>query len=78
MDTNFAFSPQVFTQRFVQDDCVLDLIQDIVKPGIAIYSTKLTAKLPQSTDICHWHQDYNAHAHAYALSDTRTGGDASG
>ena len=58
------------TQRFVQDDRVLDLIEDIVKPGIAIYSAKLTAKLPQSTDICHWHQD-NAYYNAHALSQTR-------
>ena len=32
--------------------------------------TKLTAKLPQSTDICHWHQD-NAYYNAHAMSETR-------
>ena len=59
-----------FTQRFAQDDRVLDLIEDIVTPGIAIYSAKLTAKLPQSSDICHWHQD-NAYYNAHASSETR-------
>ena len=53
------------TRQFAQDERVLSLIEDIVKPGIAIYSGKLTAKMPCSDDICHWHQDdayYNAHA----------------
>ena len=58
------------TRRFAQDERVLDLIQDIVKPGIAIYSAKLTAKMPQSTDICHWHQD-NAYYNAHSTSQTR-------
>jgi phytanoyl-CoA hydroxylase len=58
------------TRRFAQDERVLDLIQDIVKPGIAIFSAKLTAKMPQSTDICHWHQD-NAYYNANASSQTR-------
>lgn len=58
------------TRRFVQDERVLDLISDIVKPGIAIYSAKLTAKVPRSTDICHWHQD-NAYYNAHSTSATR-------
>ena len=58
------------TQRFVQDERLLDLVQDIVKPGVAIYSAKLTAKMPRSTAICHWHQD-NAYYNAHALSKTR-------
>jgi phytanoyl-CoA hydroxylase len=58
------------TRRFAQDERVLDLIQDIVKPGIAIYSAKLTAKMPLSTDICHWHQD-NAYYNANSTSQTR-------
>jgi phytanoyl-CoA hydroxylase len=58
------------TQRFVQDERVLDLIEQIVKPGIAIYSAKLTAKMPQSREICHWHQD-NAYYNAHAMSETR-------
>ncbi|HCK11151.1 MAG: hypothetical protein CME21_20220 [Gemmatimonadetes bacterium] len=58
------------TRRFAQDERVLDLIEEIVKPGIAIYSAKLTAKMPKSEDICHWHQD-NAYYNAHALSKTR-------
>ncbi|MBI3973930.1 MAG: phytanoyl-CoA dioxygenase family protein [Chloroflexi bacterium] len=44
-------------QRFAQDERVLDLIDDIVKPGIAIYSVKLIAKPPHTDVVCHWHQD---------------------
>jgi phytanoyl-CoA hydroxylase len=44
-------------QQVAEDARVLDLIEDIVTPGIAIYSVKLIAK-PPFTDIpCHWHQD---------------------
>jgi len=58
------------TQRFAKDERVIDLIEDIVKPGIAIYSAKLTAKMPNSTDICHWHQD-NAYYNTHVSSETR-------
>ncbi len=44
-------------QRFAEDGRVLDLIEDIVKPGIAIYSVKLIAKPPFTDMPCHWHQD---------------------
>lgn len=53
------------TRKFCQDERILNLIKEIVKPGIAIFSSKLTAKMPHFNDICHWHQDdayYNAHA----------------
>ncbi len=58
------------TRRFSQDERVLDLIEEIVNPGIAIYSAKLTAKMPKSTSVCHWHQD-NAYYNAHAASKTR-------
>lgn len=45
------------TKNFAKDERLLSLIEDIVKPGIAIYSAKLTAKLPQSATECEWHQD---------------------
>jgi len=45
------------TRNFCQDERILDLIQDIVKPGIAIYSAKLASKEPYDDTICHWHQD---------------------
>lgn len=44
-------------QQVAQDERVLTLIEDIVRPGIAIFSIKLITK-PPFTDIpCHWHQD---------------------
>lgn len=58
------------TRAFASDERVLALIEDIVKPGISIFSAKLTAKLPHSHDICHWHQD-DAYYNARALSKTR-------
>jgi len=58
------------TRHFAQDERVLALIEDIVKPGISIFSGKLTAKLPHSNDICHWHQD-DAYYNAQAPSETR-------
>jgi len=45
------------TRRFAEDERLLGLIEDIVKPGIAIHSAKLVTKLPHSDIICHWHQD---------------------
>ena len=52
------------TAAFCEDSRILDLIEDIVKPGIAIYSAKLVSKEPYESTICHWHQDntyYNCH-----------------
>lgn len=43
--------------QFAEDERLLALIEDVVKPGIAIHSTKLVTKLPQSPEVCHWHQD---------------------
>jgi ectoine hydroxylase-related dioxygenase (phytanoyl-CoA dioxygenase family) len=45
------------TKQFAHDDRILNLIEDIVQPGIAIFSSKLLTKLPQSESVCHWHQD---------------------
>lgn len=45
------------TRSLAEDERLLDLIQDVVKPGIAIHSSKLVTKLPHSEEICHWHQD---------------------
>ena len=42
---------------FAEDERLLTLIQDVVRPGIAIHSTKLVTKLPRSPEVCHWHQD---------------------
>jgi ectoine hydroxylase-related dioxygenase (phytanoyl-CoA dioxygenase family) len=44
-------------RRFAEDERLLALIEEIVRPGIAIHSTKLVPKPPRSNDVCHWHQD---------------------
>ena len=45
------------TSQMCRDERILTLIEDLVKPGIAIYSAKLFEKNPHDTQICHWHQD---------------------
>ncbi|CAG7615978.1 Ectoine dioxygenase [Paenibacillus solanacearum] len=45
------------TKQFAHDDRILNLLEDIVKPGIAIFSSKLLTKQPHSPSVCHWHQD---------------------
>ena len=57
------------TQRFCADERLLALVQDIVQPGIAIYSAKLVPKLPHDEAICHWHQD---DAYYAEVSQSRT------
>lgn len=52
------------------DERILKLIEDIVKPGIAIYSAKLVSKEPFDTTICHWHQD-DAYYVKNSQSETR-------
>jgi ectoine hydroxylase-related dioxygenase (phytanoyl-CoA dioxygenase family) len=42
---------------FAEDERMLALVEDVVQPGIAIHSSKLVTKLPNSSEICHWHQD---------------------
>jgi ectoine hydroxylase-related dioxygenase (phytanoyl-CoA dioxygenase family) len=57
-------------QQVAEDGRVLDLIEELVSPGIAIYSVKLIAK-PPFTDIpCHWHQD-DAYYVKQSASQTR-------
>ena len=45
------------TREFSEDPRILDLIDRIVRPGIAIFSAKLVTKEPNDDEICHWHQD---------------------
>jgi phytanoyl-CoA hydroxylase len=45
------------TRDACRDERILTLIEDIVKPRIAIYSAKLFEKNPYDEQICHWHQD---------------------
>jgi ectoine hydroxylase-related dioxygenase (phytanoyl-CoA dioxygenase family) len=58
------------TRNFAEDERILTLIEDIVKPGISIYSSKLVAKLPHTNTVCHWHQD-DAYYVSIAESKTR-------
>lgn len=58
------------TKGFAEDDRVLNLIEDIVKPGISIFSSKLLTKLPHSESVCHWHQD-DAYYNEVVDSNTR-------
>ena len=45
------------TAKICADARLLNLVQDVVKPGIAIYSAKLVTKEPFDSTTCHWHQD---------------------
>lgn len=45
------------TRSLCEDERILDLISDVVSPGIAIYSSKLVEKMPRDPEVCHWHQD---------------------
>jgi phytanoyl-CoA hydroxylase len=58
------------TNKLAEDPRLLSLLEDIVKPGIAIYSLKLTAKMPHSHEVCHWHQD-DAYYNKVSESQTR-------
>jgi len=58
------------TKQFAHDERILNLIEDIVKPGIAIFSSKLLTKQPNSPSVCHWHQD-DAYYTEVVSSDTR-------
>ena len=59
------------TRQFCKDERILNLIQDIVQPGIAIYSAKIVAKPPNAQDlVCPWHQD-DAYYNPTSLSKTR-------
>jgi phytanoyl-CoA hydroxylase len=41
-----------------RDPRMLELIQDLVYPGIELFSAKVISKGPRELDmICHWHQD---------------------
>lgn len=45
------------TKAFCEDPRILDLVEPIVQPGVAIFSAKLVSKEPKDDGICHWHQD---------------------
>lgn len=58
------------TRSVCRDEHIMTLIEDIVKPEIAIYSAKLFEKNPHDTQICHWHQD-DAYYTQHSVCDCR-------
>lgn len=44
-------------KRLEADERILNLVEELVQPGVAVHSSKLVTKLPLANDICHWHQD---------------------
>ena len=68
VNRNFIFrlaQQSPIMQSLCAEPRILALIEDIVKPGISIYSAKLVEKPPFDDTVCHWHQDnayYNKNA----------------
>jgi len=58
------------TRRLCADERFLTLVEDIVHPGIAIYSAKLVPKAPGDRKPCVWHQD-DAFYSRHCASDCR-------
>ena len=59
------------SRRLAEDPRILSLIEDYVKPGIALFSAKLISKGPnEPNNVCHWHQD-EAYWHTYSESQCR-------
>ncbi|MEM7533142.1 MAG: phytanoyl-CoA dioxygenase family protein [Chloroflexota bacterium] len=58
------------TKAMCEDPRILALVEDVVQPGVAIYSAKMVEKPPFDEAICHWHQD-DAYYRQNSDSDTR-------
>lgn len=58
------------TRRICSDERLLALVEDLVHPGIAIYSAKMVPKVPGHSRICHWHQD-DTYYHQKCPAQTR-------
>ena len=59
------------SRRLARDPRILALIEDLVQPGIALFSAKLISKGPHEPyNVCHWHQD-EAYWHIYSQSQCR-------
>ncbi|MEM7031853.1 MAG: phytanoyl-CoA dioxygenase family protein [Chloroflexota bacterium] len=59
------------SQNLARDPRILALIEDLVQPGIALFSAKLISKGPhEPNNVCHWHQD-EAYWHIYSQSRCR-------
>lgn len=55
---------------FCADARILSLIEEIVRPGIAIYAARLVTKEPLDSTVCNWHQD-DVYWIRNSLSETR-------
>ena len=59
------------SRQLASDPRILSLVEDWVKPGIALFSAKLISKGPnEPNNVCHWHQD-EAYWHIYSESECR-------
>ena len=46
------------SRELAADRRILSLVEDLVYPGIALFSAKLISKGPhEPRNVCHWHQD---------------------
>ena len=51
-------SDSATSRKVACDERILRLVQDLVYPGIALFSAKLISKGPHEPhNVCHWHQD---------------------
>ncbi|MCY4483554.1 MAG: phytanoyl-CoA dioxygenase family protein [Spirochaetaceae bacterium] len=59
------------SRRLACDPRILGLVEDLVYPGLALFSAKLISKGPHEPhNVCHWHQD-EAYWNIYGASDRR-------
>ena len=59
------------SRELAADPRILGLIEDLVYPGIALFSAKLISKGPyEPHNVCHWHQD-EAYWHIYGACERR-------
>lgn len=59
------------SRELAADPRLLSLIEDLVYPGIALFSAKLISKGPhEPRNVCHWHQD-EAYWHIYGACERR-------
>ena len=60
-----------YSKSLARHPNILSTVEDIVKPGIALFSAKLISKGPfEPNNVCHWHQD-EAYWNIYSESMTR-------
>ena len=64
-------SDSATSRKVACDERILRLVQDLVYPGIALFSAKLISKGPHEPhNVCHWHQD-EAYWHIHGASTRR-------